>query len=26
LFRDQSVRFDPRRKYGSYFAADTKPA
>jgi hypothetical protein len=26
LFRDQSVRFDPRRKYGSYFAADQKPA
>ena len=26
LFRDQSVRFDPRRKYGSYFAADMKPA
>ncbi len=26
MFRDQSVRFDPRRKYGSYFAADQKPA
>ena len=26
MFRDQSVRFDPRRKYGSYFAADLKPA
>ena len=26
LFRDQSVRFDPRRKYGSYFAADQKLA
>jgi hypothetical protein len=26
MFRDQSVRFDPRRKYGSYFAADMKPA
>ena len=26
LFRDQSVRFDPRRKYGSYFAADQKHA
>ncbi len=26
LFRDQSVRFDPRRKYGSYFAANQKPA
>jgi hypothetical protein len=26
LFRDQSVRFDPRKKYGSYFAAEQKPA
>ena len=26
LFRDRSVSFDPRRKYGSYFAADQKPA
>ena len=26
LFRDQSVRFDPRRKHGSYFAADVNPA
>jgi len=26
LFRDRSVTFDPRRKYGSYFAADQKPA
>ena len=26
LFRDQSVRFDPRKRYGSYFAADQKPA
>jgi hypothetical protein len=26
MFRDQSVRFDPRRKYGSYFAADVNPA
>jgi hypothetical protein len=26
MFRDQSVRFDPRRKYGSYFAADMNPA
>ena len=26
LFRDQSVTFDPRKKYGSYFAADQKPA
>ena len=26
LFRDQSVKFDPRKKYGSYFAADQKPA
>jgi len=26
LFRDQSAPFDPRRKYGSYFAADQKPA
>jgi hypothetical protein len=26
LFRDQSARFDPRRKYGSYFAADQKTA
>jgi hypothetical protein len=26
LFRDMSVPFDPRRKYGSYFAADVMPA
>ena len=26
LFRDQSAPFDPRKKYGSYFAADVKPA
>lgn len=26
LHRDQSVTFDPRRKYGSYFAAAQKPA
>ena len=26
LFRDQSVNFDPRRKYGSYFAADHNAA
>ena len=26
LFRDQSVQFDPRKKYGSYFAADVQPA
>jgi len=26
LFRDRSVNFDPRRKYGSYFAASQKPA
>ena len=26
LFRDQSVTFDPRKKYGSYFAAEVKPA
>ena len=26
LFRDQSVTFDPRKKYGSYFAANQKPA
>jgi hypothetical protein len=26
LFRDQSVTFDPRKKYGSYFAAEQKPA
>jgi hypothetical protein len=25
MFRDQSVTFDPRRKYGSYFAADVQP-
>ena len=25
MFRDRSVKFDPRRKYGSYFAA-SKPA
>ena len=26
LFRDQSAPVDPRQKYGSYFAADVKPA
>ena len=26
LFRDQSVKFDPRKKYGSYFAADKMTA
>jgi hypothetical protein len=26
LFRDQRAPFDPRQKYGSYFAADMKPA
>ena len=26
LFRDQSAPFDPRQKYGSYFAADQKAA
>jgi hypothetical protein len=26
LFHDQSAPFDPRQKYGSYFAADIKPA
>jgi hypothetical protein len=26
LFRDRSVTFDPRKKYGSYFAADLMPA
>jgi hypothetical protein len=26
LFRDRSVSFDPRQKYGSYFAASIKPA
>jgi len=26
LFRDQSAPFDPRKKYGSYFAADANPA
>ena|ERR1700735_4126945 len=26
LFRDQSVNFDPRKKYGSYFAADRQAA
>jgi len=26
LFRDQSVTFDPRKKYGSYFAADRQAA
>jgi hypothetical protein len=26
LFRDRSVNFDPRQKYGSYFAADVMPA
>ena len=25
MFRDQSAPFDPRKKYGSYFAADVKP-
>jgi hypothetical protein len=26
LFRDQSVNFDPRKKYGSYFAAERQVA
>jgi hypothetical protein len=26
VFRDQRVRFDPRRKFGSYFAADRMAA
>jgi hypothetical protein len=26
LYRDQAAIFDPRQKYGSYFAADMKPA
>ena len=26
LFRDQSVNFDPRKKYGSYFAAERQAA
>jgi hypothetical protein len=26
LFRDQSATFDPRKKYGSYFAADRQAA
>jgi hypothetical protein len=26
LFRDRSVTFDPRKKYGSYFAADRQTA
>jgi len=26
LFRDRSTSFDPRQKYGSYFAANAKPA
>src|SRR5580658_7951444 len=26
LFRDQAVNFDPRKKYGSYFAADVMAA
>ena len=26
LYRDVAATFDPRRKYGSYFAADVKPA
>jgi hypothetical protein len=26
LFPDQRAPFDPRQKYGSYFAADLKPA
>ena len=26
LYRDIAATFDPRRKYGSYFAADQKPA
>ena len=26
VFRDRRVRFDPRRKFRSYFAADVKPA
>ena len=26
LFRDQRAPFDPRQKYGSYFAADQKAA
>ncbi len=26
LYRDVAATFDPRKKYGSYFAADMKPA
>jgi hypothetical protein len=26
IFRDRSVTIDPRKKFGSYFAADVKPA